>query len=38
MGVAVKKAASPRFGYQNLYHVSAFKACYPQFRYDFMAG
>ena len=36
MGFDVKKAASPRFEFQNLYHVSAFKACYPQFRYDFI--
>lgn len=35
MGYAIKKAASPRYGYQNLYHINAFKACYPQFDYNF---
>lgn len=34
LGYEIKKAASPRFGYQNLYHLDAFKRCYPQFNYD----
>lgn len=34
LGYALKKAESPRFGYQNLYHIDVFKACYPQFNYD----
>lgn len=34
MGYEIKKAPSARFRYQNLYHVNAFRACYPQFRYD----
>jgi phage anti-repressor protein len=35
MGYAIKKAESPRYGYQNLYHISVFKACYPQYNYNF---
>lgn len=35
MGFAIKKAESPRYGYQNLYHVATFKACYPQYSYNF---
>jgi hypothetical protein len=35
MGYVVKKASSPRFGYQNLYNIAVFKACYPQFKYTF---
>ena len=35
LGYEIKKAQSPRFGYQNLYHVNAFKICYPQFIYNF---
>jgi Rha family phage regulatory protein len=35
MGYAIKKAESARYGYQNLYHVDVFRACYPQFNYDF---
>jgi phage regulator Rha-like protein len=35
MGYVVKKASSPRFGYQNLYNIAVFKACYPQFKYNF---
>lgn len=34
LGYQIKKAESPRFGYQNLYHVDVFRRCYPQFRYD----
>lgn len=34
LGYEIKKAQSPRFGYQNLYHLDAFKRCYPQFNYD----
>lgn len=34
LGYPIKKAESPRFGYQNLYHINAFKRCYPAFRYD----
>lgn len=33
MGFEVKKAPSPRFGYQNLYHLSVWKACYPEYDY-----
>jgi anti-repressor protein len=36
MGYSIKKAQSVRYTYQNLYHVNVFKACYPQFRYDFL--
>ncbi len=36
LGFAIKKAESPRFGYQNLYNVNVFKACYPKYRYDFI--
>lgn len=35
MGFAIKKAESPRYGYQNLYHVATFKACYSQYNYNF---
>lgn len=35
MGFVIKKAASPCYGYQNLYHILTFKACYPQFKYNF---
>ena len=35
MGFVIKKAASPRYIYQNLYHLSTFKACYSQFKYNF---
>jgi Rha family phage regulatory protein len=34
LGFAIKKAESPRFDYQNLYHLTVFKACYPQFNYN----
>ena len=34
LGYEIKKAQSPRFGYQNLYHLDAFKRCYPQFNYE----
>lgn len=30
----VKRAESPRFGYQNIYHVNVFKACYPFYDYE----
>lgn len=36
LGYEVKKAQSSRFSYQNLYHVNIFKACYPQYKYDFL--
>jgi len=35
MGYVIKKAQSNRFGYQNLYHVNVFRACYPEFNYKF---
>jgi len=31
----IKKAQSPRYDYQNLYNVNVFKACYPEFDYNF---
>ena len=34
LGYSIKKAESPRFGYQNLYHLTVFKACYPEFNYN----
>ena len=34
LGYPIKKAESPRYGYQNLYHINVFKRCYPQYRYD----
>lgn len=34
LGYQTKRAESPRFGYMNLYHVDAFRACYPQFDYN----
>lgn len=34
LGYKIKKAESPRFGFMNLYHVNAFRACYPQFDYN----
>lgn len=34
LGYPIKKAESPRFGYQNLYHINVFKRCYPALRYD----
>lgn len=34
MGYQIKKAESPRYGYQNLYHVNVFRKCYPMYRYD----
>jgi len=36
MGFALKKAESPRYGYQNLYHVATFKVVYPQYNYNFL--
>lgn len=36
MGFVIKKAQSPRYGFQNLYHVNAFKSCYPQYNYKFL--
>jgi anti-repressor protein len=36
MGFSIKRAESARFGFQNLYHINSFKACYPQFRYNFL--
>jgi phage regulator Rha-like protein len=34
LGYSIKKAESPRFGYQNLYHIVVFKACYPSLNYN----
>jgi Rha family phage regulatory protein len=34
LGYSIKKAESPRFGYQNLYHLTVFKACYPELNYN----
>lgn len=34
LGYQIKRAESPRFGYMNLYHIDAFRACYPQFDYN----
>jgi phage anti-repressor protein len=34
LGYEVKRAESPRFGYQNLYHINSFKNIYPEFNYD----
>ena len=34
LGYLIKKAESPRFGYQNLYHLVVFKACYPELNYN----
>lgn len=36
LGFEIKKAESRRFSYQNLYHVNVFKACYPQYKYEFL--
>jgi phage regulator Rha-like protein len=36
MGYSIKKGESPRFEFQNLYHVNVFKACYPQFNYNLL--
>jgi phage regulator Rha-like protein len=38
LGYAIKKAESVRYGYQNLYHLTVFKACYPQYNYDIKAS
>jgi anti-repressor protein len=35
MGFCLKKAESPRYGYQNLYNVNVFKKCYPMYNYNF---
>jgi phage anti-repressor protein len=35
LGYVIKKAESPRYGFQNLYHVDCFKAVYPMFNYNF---
>lgn len=34
LGYEVKKAPSPRFDYQNLYHLNAFKMEYPSYDYN----
>jgi phage regulator Rha-like protein len=34
LGYSIKKAESARFGYQNLYHLTVFKACYPELNYN----
>lgn len=36
LGYMIKKAQSPRYGYQNLYHVNVFRAVYPQYNYQFL--
>lgn len=36
LGYQIKRAESPRFGYMNLYHINAFRACYPQFDYNIL--
>jgi len=36
MGYAIKKAESARYKFQNLYNISVFKACYPQYKYNFI--
>ena len=35
MGFVIKKVVNLYYGYQNLYHISTFKVCYPQFKYNF---
>ena len=35
LGYVVKKAESPRYGFQNLYHIDCFKVVYPMFNYNF---
>jgi Rha family phage regulatory protein len=35
LGYAIKKAESVRYDFQNLYHITVFKACYPQYNYNF---
>jgi len=34
LGYGIKKAESPRYGYQNLYNLVVFKACYPSLNYN----
>ena len=34
LGLTIKRVPSPRFGYQNLYPLRAFRECYPQFNFD----
>jgi Rha family phage regulatory protein len=34
LGYSIKKAESPRYGYQNLYNLVVFKACYPSLNYN----
>lgn len=34
LGMEVKKVPSPRYGYQNLYPIRAFEACYPDIDFD----
>lgn len=38
LGYLIKKAESPRFGYQNLYHINCFKALYPRLSYSFKSN
>ena len=35
LGYDIKKIQSARYGYQNLYHINAFKAAYPKYNYEF---
>lgn len=34
LGYDIKRAESPRFGYQNLYHINCFRKAYPKFNYE----
>jgi Rha family phage regulatory protein len=34
LGYLIKKAESPRYGFQNLYHINVFRACYPEYNYN----
>jgi phage anti-repressor protein len=34
LGYLIKKAESPRYGFQNLYHIDVFRACYPEYNYN----
>lgn len=36
LGYEIKKGESNRFDYQNLYHVNVFRACYPEYNYNFL--
>jgi Rha family phage regulatory protein len=34
LGYSIKKAESTRYDYQNLYHLTVFKACYPELNFN----